>query len=167
MTLKECYSKIYTLAFITRYSNRIRINDEDVAQHSFFVAAILLKLHEVYEFDLGKALLAAISHDITESDLSDVTYDIRQKYPEISDSIRHAEKQEVKLYPEAAQEGYNIFMGDTVEGTIANLADAIQVSQYANSELSLGNSTMVDVLTSSRQRVAALKEVLKPYERNK
>ena len=49
----EYYNKIYRLEYIIRYSNVPRIHDESVASHSFFVAAILMKLNDDYDFDLG------------------------------------------------------------------------------------------------------------------
>ncbi len=166
MTLDEYYTKIYTLSFINRYTNVIRVKNEDVAQHSFFVAAIILKLHEDYDFDLGKALQAAISHDISEADLSDVTHDVKLKFPNLANEISLAESTVLKKYPPAVREGFLIFIGESVEGIIVNLADVIQVQQYLSNEIALGNAKMSSIENQTRVRRYALEQELKPYERS-
>lgn len=166
MKLSDYVNSVYRLRFINRYTNRIRIRDEDVAQHSFFVAAIILKLHDDYKFDLGIALQAAVSHDITEADLSDVTHDVKKKNPELAKEIKKAEHREIMKYPRAVQEGALLFEEcDTVESLIANLADVIQVQQYVDSEISIGNSTLSDIDKNTRIRMYVLKKELKEYAR--
>jgi putative hydrolase of HD superfamily len=166
MKMAEYIESVYRLRFINRYTNRIRVRNEDVAQHSFFVAAIVLKLHDDYEFDLGLALQLAISHDITEADLSDVTHDVKHKHPGIAREIKKAEAIEIKKYPRAVQVGSKIFNEClTVESLIANLADVIQVQQYAMSESSLGNSTLDDIFDATDKRITKLQQELCRYAR--
>ena len=43
---KKFTDKIYTLKALTRYNNKFKIISESVAEHSFFVAIFVLKLHE-------------------------------------------------------------------------------------------------------------------------
>ncbi len=167
MTLEEYLNRIYRLRFITRYTNRIRVRNEDVAQHSFFVSAIVLRLHDDYEFDLGLALQLTVSHDITEADLSDVTHDVKRNNPDLAKEIKKAEDRELLKYPEAVKVGATLFNGcSTVESLIANFADVLQVQQYVDSEISLGNSTLCDIECETRVRSASLREELKPYERS-
>ena len=164
MSIEEYIAGIYRLRYITRYANRIRVRDEDVAQHSFFVSAIILKLHDDYKFDLGLALQLAVSHDITEADLSDVAHDVKQKHPKLAEEIKNAEIKELAKYPAAVIKGSVLFNAcSTVEGLIANLADVIQVRQYVLSELSIGNSTLSDIDIDSRSRMASLRKELKPH----
>jgi 5'-deoxynucleotidase YfbR-like HD superfamily hydrolase len=166
VNIAKYYQHIYRLSFITRYSNLIRIRDEDVAQHSFFVAAIVLKLHEKYDFDLGLALQAAISHDITEGDITDVTHGIKRRHPDVAKSIRNAEDIEIRKYPQAVRTGVNVFESKCVEGLIANLADVLQVRQYVNTEVALGNTSMSYILTETARRINKLEEELYYYERS-
>ena len=162
----DYYKDIYRLKFITRYSNRFRIHDESVAEHSLFVAAIVIKLHDEYDFDLGLALLAAISHDIAESDISDVTHDIKEKHPALKECLQVAELKEIMKYPQLIRHGYNTFeRAITVEGLIANLADVIQVMQYVRTEMSLGNSAIEDIELGCIKRICFLKKQLKDAER--
>lgn len=167
MKLQKFMSQIYKLRFINRYTNRVRVRDEDVAQHCFFVSAIVLKLHEIYDFDLKGALVAALSHDITEADLSDVTHDVKMKNPDLANEISKAEKREIGKYPIQVHVGFRIFdQSETVEGKVANLADVLQVQQYVLMEISLGNTTMNDIDNEARQRLSKLRRELKDYERN-
>jgi len=165
MNLTEYYDKIYTLSFINRYTNVIRVKNEDVAQHSFFVAALVLKLHEKYDFDLGKALQAAISHDMSEADLSDVTHDVKVKFPDLAHEISIAELEVLKKYPKSVLDGVEIFLSNSTEGLIANLADVVQVQQYLSNEISLGNKKMFQIEAKTRERRNALEQELKQYER--
>lgn len=167
MNMTEYYDKIYTLSFINRYTNVIRVKNEDVAQHSFFVAAIVLKLHDTYEFDLGRSLQAAISHDISEADLSDVTHDVKMRFPALAHEITSAENVVLKDYPKTVQDGIEIFFSDSAEGLIVNLADIIQVQQYLSNEISLGNKKMFQIEAKTRERRAKLEQELKAYERIK
>ncbi len=164
--LDSYYKKIYRLSFINRYTNIVRIRNEDVAQHSFFVAAIILKLYDKYKFDLGLALQAAISHDVTEADLSDITHDVKRDNPDLAEQIRIAEVKAIKKYPVSVQKGVEIFESSSVEGYIANLADVIQVQQYVHSEMSLGNSNMDIIRIESLHRRIDLETRLKDYERD-
>jgi len=166
MEIDEYYNKIYRLSFINRYTNIIRVRNEDVAQHSFFVAAIVLKLHDKYEFNLGKALQAAVCHDITEADLSDVTHDVKQDNPGLAKEISIAEIKAIKNYPQAVQDGFSEFENpSSIHGKIANLADVIQVQQYINSEISLGNSNVENIRIESLHRKDQLEKELKYCER--
>lgn len=166
MNLPEYYSHIYKLAFIVRYSNVVRIRNEDVAQHSFFVAAIVLKLHEKYDFDLGKAVIAAVSHDIAEADISDVTHAIKRDNKELATELNRIERKVIRKYPAAVSEGFSIFDECTTpEGLVVNLADVLQVQQYVEAELQLGNSSMKKIHDETFERIYTLQEALKDYER--
>lgn len=166
MRMAKYYSRIYRLAFINRYTNVVRVRNEDVAQHSFFVAAIILKLYDEYHFDLGLALQAAISHDITEADLSDITHDVKRDNPELAEAIKKAEQRAIRKYPQAVIEGFELFEDtEAVEGLIANLADVIQVEQYVSSEIQLGNNAIGEIEAETRLRKHRLRKVLKTYAR--
>jgi len=158
---------IYKLITVHRYSTLPRIKTENVAEHSFFVAAILLSLWDEYEFDLGVALQAAISHDILEADFTDVIHPIKVKYPDIAIALVEAERCEIQKYPLATQHGYFIFCNDSVEGLVANYADVLQILQYVESEEKLGNTAVSDVRLEARQRAATLRDRMKPYARDK
>lgn len=165
MDLTEYFSEIYKLSFVTRYSTRPRIHSETVDQHSFFVAALLFKLHEKYQFNLGDAMIAAVSHDIAESQLGDILHPIRNYSSVLNEEIEKAEEEALRKFPAIISHGFMIFNSDTAEGLVTRLADAIQVQQYCATEYKLGNTDMQDIEQSSTERVLQLRKRMKDYER--
>ena len=144
MEMQEYLQKVYRLEFTTRYCGVPKVREEKVSSHSFFVAVIVLKLADEFHFDVGLATIAAISHDIVESDLGDPTHGLRVRHPSLHSAYKQAEILEIVKYPKWVQRGWYEFESDSVEGRIARLADAIQVQQYVSSEEALGNHIMED-----------------------
>lgn len=165
MNTDEFYEHIYRLAFVTRYCNLPRLRNESVAEHSFFVAAIILQLKDEYKFILSSALKAAIAHDIAESDLGDPVHPVRERHPYLDAAYKTAEAVEMSKYPQQVQLGWSTFESVSVEGKVVQLADVLQVQQYAKSEIALGNTNMRPVLIGSKQRENKLRKELKSYER--
>ena len=163
----EFLNHTHTLAFVKRYGNRHRINDESVAEHSFFVALIVIKLYEEYDFNLESALVAALSHDVPEADISDVTHGIKKRHVQLASVLLKAEIDEIQKYPNKIQEGYATFQLDSmVEGLIAQLADVLQVRQYIQTEYNLGNATMQDIHYTTVKRIGLLRERLHEHRRD-
>ena len=93
--------KLYSLKHIIRYNNLPRIKDESVAEHSYFVALIVARLHQYYNFNLEKALLMAIVHDIFEVHISDVPRNVKMNYPKLKNIMDEIEDDCIrKKYPE-------------------------------------------------------------------
>ena len=166
MKFDEYYDKIYRLEYIIRYSNVPRVHDESVASHSFFVAAIVLKLHDEYDFNLGAALAMAISHDIPEYATNDLSHETKRLYPEIKEVLKKIEKVAVENMPRSIRWALEDYQGNSVESKMVHFADTLQCHQYAAHELQLGNSGyMQEVFDKSWNRTVELCEQLKPYKR--
>jgi 5'-deoxynucleotidase YfbR-like HD superfamily hydrolase len=160
---------IYRLAYIKRYSNVPKIHEESVAEHGFFVAAIVLDLHSKYEFKLGTALIIAISHDMSEMELNDCPHIIKKKYPQIAKAYAICEEEVAQQLPPIVAFGSRAFDEEpkSLEAKIVHLADAMQCIQFAQVEVSMGNKGYMQVvLDNSIARVKQLEEELKPYEWN-
>lgn len=166
MKLNDFYDKLYQLCYIIRYSNVPRIKDESVAEHSFLCAALVMQLHEEYVFHPGDALMGMVAHDIPECATNDVSHKIKHEYPQIKAALEEAEMKVAANMPRLVQEGLLIYNGNTIEGRICHLADAMQCYQYARHEISLGNrGYMVEVKINSERRIKELREEIKKYER--
>lgn len=154
---------IYKLAYIKRYSNVPKLHEESVAEHSFFVAAIVMKLAEKYEFDVGIACIISVSHDMPEMELNDVPYTIKAKYPKIKQAFQECEEEVTKTLPLDVQQGVHEFDAQTtIESQIVKLADAIQVKQFAAVELKLGNTGhMEEVYANSNRRINDLEQEIR------
>jgi len=165
--LRDFNALTYRLQYLIRYSNVPRIKDESVASHSFFVATIVLFLHEWYKFDLSSALGMAICHDLPEARVNDMCHETKKAYPELNKmmnefEVRVAEKE----LPKAAREFFLQYMNDdkSPEAKIVKFADAIQCYQYSCNEVLMGNrGYMEQVQTNSRARIEEMLLELQPF----
>ena len=136
------YSKtIDTLRHLVRYQNVQRIHNETVAEHSFIVAAFVLKLREYYTFNLEQALKTALIHDQMEASISDVPHNIKIANPELADILEKAESNVIKTMfsDEAATLIAAFNHGLTPEGLAVQLADVLSVVLHAHGEIDAGN----------------------------
>ncbi len=160
---------IYRLSYIKRYSNVPKLHEESVAEHGFFVGAIVMDLYSKYEFNLGDAMIIAISHDMTEMELNDCPHIIKKKYPQIAEAYKICEEAVANELPPIVAWGSREFDKEekSVEALIVHLADAMQCIQFSEVEVQLGNvGYMRYVLELSQVRVHMLEEELKNYVRN-
>ena len=138
--IENFLNEIYILKHIIRYNTVPKISHESVAEHSFFVTAIVLELHKYYDFDLEKALTMAVVHDFCETHISDVPRNVKNKYARLKDVLAEVESGVWKdIYPEYAPLVEELEARVTVEAKIVNLADLLSVMQYSRSEVKLGN----------------------------
>jgi len=168
MINEEFYDLVYRLEYLIRYSNVPRIHDESVASHSFFVSVILIDLNDRYEFDLGKATIMAICHDMPETRTNDLSHETQSLYPKLKEALREAEVEAIKEFPEACQHAITEYtLCESVESKFVHLADAMQCYQYACHELKLGNDGyMQEVVLNSLNRIKQLFKLLNEYERD-
>jgi len=155
--------KDYSLKRLIRYNTRMRITDEDVSQHSYFVSLFCLKI--IKELNLTveekyEILVKAILHDIVEIETSDIPYDVKLNNPKIKEILKNLEED---YYNNHWNEYKNIlFNKNEKEETILKLADTYSVKQYTLNEIILGNknSEMTEIFESSKERIEALKNKL-------
>ena len=167
-TVQEFYMQMLNLAHIKRYSVIPRIHDESIAEHSFFVASIVIKLYHEYEFILGDAIAMAISHDWTESYTDDITVATKRLYPSIAKAVERVEAKVAKH--EFDPVVYNLWReykeGISIESKIVKYADTLQVIQYAQGEVNMGNSAYFkNVVEDATYRAYKLEGELSEYKR--
>ena len=144
---------VYPLKCLTRYNTRHRIKDESVAEHLAFVTLIVLDLHRYYKFNLQRAMVMAITHDLPELEVSDVPYTIKRNHPGIGKAIKEAEvKVWVDKFPDWSDINFELMEGHTIESIMVEFADAISCYQYATNEMAIGNKSMLDIHTTSYNR---------------
>lgn len=154
---------------IVRYATAPRNARETVAEHSFFVAAYVLKLYDIYKFDLQKALSLSLLHDFPEIYISDVPHPIKAQNPELNDALEAAEhKVAVDHLSEVVASWLQEFnTGSSPEGLVCCLADVLSVASYSSYEVSLGNKDyMLDVFNKVQTRWKSILEKLKDYKRS-
>jgi len=159
---------IYRLKHIIRYSNVSRITNENVAEHSFMVAAIVIKLANKYDFDIGKATAMAVVHDFPEVYIDDVNHQVKRDYPKVAEALKEAEKQiMIDKFSEVERAIYTAYESQvSAEAQIVKYADVLQCIQYAAHEISLGNNGyMHTVMSEATALKIKLENRLKRYEK--
>ena len=162
---KTYIDQIDILRLLIRYQNCLKNVKESVAEHSFYVAAIVLKLHQYYEFNLETALTTAIIHDIPEAFMSDVPYTIKQKHEKLSKALDEVEADVTKSFlSEKANELLNHFNKcDTPEGLVCRLADIISVILYSADEIKTGNKIFNYIAIKTLKRCNDTMQMLESY----
>lgn len=166
INLSDYMINIDKLRNLVRYQNAPRVSEETVAEHSFFVSAYVLKLHNYYNFDLKKALSIAILHDYAEVFISDIPHPIKKQFPVIEDCLKEAEN---KIIKEHISDDFSNWLSEfnninTAEGCIVSLADILSVISYSKYEIELGNSKyMKDVLEKAIKRAEYMFSVCEKY----
>lgn len=157
---------IDNLRNITRFQTAPRNARETVAEHSFYVAAIVLKLHDYFEFNLESALSTALMHDYSEVYISDVPHSIKAANKELAEALESAE---AKVNVEKLSVNYATKIDEfnklaTAEGCIVNLADVLSVLMYSRYEVKLGNKEyMREVYHKTFKRINSILKTAKQY----
>lgn len=132
------------LSDMKRYNNRIKIKDENIAEHSFFVAYNILKIGYDYKLSrevINEAVAMAIVHDYPEVFTSDIPHDCKQSRPELRDILLKVERDFIEKQMPELLDRYDKLNEDSLTALLVELGDAISVLQYSNREISLGNNT--------------------------
>ena len=153
------------LRSLVRYQNCHRNINETVAEHSFYVAAFVLKLREYYEFDLQAALKTALIHDIMEARISDVPHNIKMKNVKLADALEEAETNVLNemFYQEAKSLLDDFNHGNNAVGLVVQLADILSVVLYANAEIKSGNKVFNYLAIKALDRVKCVLSKLEPF----
>jgi 5'-deoxynucleotidase YfbR-like HD superfamily hydrolase len=168
-SITEFYMQMNNLAYIKRYSVIPRIHEESIAEHSFFVASIVLKLADDYEFRIGHAVSMAIIHDWTESYTDDITVLTKRAYPEIARAVDKVESKIAKneFSPMVLELWKEYKLMESPEALIVKYADTLQVIQYAQAEINMGNKAyMQSVLTDATYRSFELERQLNGHKKH-
>lgn len=154
MKLSKMTDRIYNLRFVQRYSLTPRITSETVAEHSFFVSAFVLELHQTYEFDLGKALSMALIHDFAECEIGDITLTAKLNHPNLVKQVEIAERKVMKSFGEPIHTLYEEYIQrESVESFVVKYADILQVRQYLRNESKIGQGSTIDGMADSTENL--------------
>lgn len=153
------------LRSLVRYQNCHRNVNETVAEHSFYVAILVLKLREYYNFNLELALKTALVHDVMESKISDVPHNIKIQNPKLAEALEEAETNVTRdmLSDEALALIRQFNHGETPEGLACQLGDILSVVMYANAELTSGNKIFNYIAIKAIERCKEVVKKLEPY----
>lgn len=150
MDIKKTFSIVSRrLSNIIRYNNTPRIKEENVAEHSFFVAFYVMILSDlVPNIDKYRAITLALVHDIEESISGDISHNIKTKYPDLNEAL---EKMNYLIADEVFGAGKYLDLWketrkpETLESKLVLLADKLSAYLYSNDEVDMGNSFMKSI----------------------
>ena len=153
---------------IIRYANRVRIKDEDLAQHSYSVAYYCFDI--AYDYDIpdkirNEAIAMAIIHDIGECFTSDLPHDVKYENPELKDLCEKLERKYVDKLPSCRELWYKFQDNDSIQSIMVKLGDSLSAKSYVERELALGNNT--DVMKNIQKEIEARIPVFKDKLKNR
>lgn len=144
----------YVLAKTLRYNNRSHLQEESVAEHSFFVSLFALKIIQTLklpeELEL-RVLRLAILHDCAESLTSDIPHNVKKMYPDFASFLKTVEDQ----YYSKNWPYFKDKLEDAIAEAIVKLADNYSVLQFCINEQRLGNKSpdIMEIYVNASQRV--------------
>jgi len=161
-TLEDKLQEFYELKNLTRYNQRVRIKDESVAEHSYFVSLFTLLLCrklKVGTKTTQDSLAYALIHDIPEIEISDIPHPVKSLNA-LRKIVGRLERDALEMIlPDFLQLYENCESGqDEKVKTIVDLADVLSVIQYVSLEQKLGNTTLSDIEEQSYDRYQDLLE---------
>lgn len=135
---------IIGMSEMTRYSGRLKLTKENIAEHSWYVAYYILLVGNDYNIKqniINKAVSIAIVHDIPELFTNDIPHNIKVNFPNIKAEIEKAELEFMKEKMPNLLKYYDELSQDTLEMLLVNIGDALSILLYTNKEISLGNTS--------------------------
>lgn len=147
----------YKLKNLIRYNHRVRIKDESVAEHSYFVSLFTILICHKLQVNDGETLNAltyALIHDIPEIEISDIPHSVKSLNPELKRIIFDLEYDAIKkILPSFTDILFKCESGQMERvKAIVDLADVLSVLQYCALERRLGNTTLLDIEKESNER---------------
>lgn len=160
-------NSIYSLRDLKRYNNTPRIKEESVAEHTAFVALIVLNLEDKYRFDVDKAIKMALVHDLSEIYITDIPHNVKHRFPKMQKEIKKAELDVFENnFPNYVEYYKELELGKSIEAKIVYYADVLSCKQYSESEVKLGNTGyMIKVLEESKERLKEIEKELKEFRK--
>lgn len=150
---------IHRLNNIVRYNTWNKINNENVAAHSFFVSYFVLSICKKYGIPdeiKSLALEAAVMHDVPEILINDITRDCKDAVNELESLLEPYEKNIISQISDVARQV--LFEPATLKYQIAQQivrhADILSVIQYALSETELGNKPFEVIYERTKERLS-------------
>lgn len=165
--LKENRDKLQRMSNMIRYNNEVHIHNENVAEHSFYVAVYAMEISDILDLSIYYRRLVvekALIHDIHEIELSDIPHNVKKNIEGFEEKCIDFEYEfNNDYFPNII----NRIKGDRYEElieSIVELADIISVKQYAQQEVEFGNKKkFAPILENSEIRITNCMSKIKKH----
>ena len=145
----------YKLSEIWRYAGKLKIKNENVAEHSFYTALNIIKLGNHLNLkseDVFLAVAMAVIHDVPEYLVGDLPYEFKVANPNIMEDFDILENALVsKTYKNtmihSLFQAYANASENSIPRLLVDFGDRMSAWQFALREQKLGNTTeMMDTI---------------------
>lgn len=135
---------LYKMSNVWRYTSRLILRPENLAEHSYYVAVNVVKFGTMFGIDearINKAVRVALAHDTAETFTSDLPHNLKEYSPKLR---QICEELEVILISEHFPYFKNEFLDfyndvDPVVTKLVELGDVADVIMFIDREETLGN----------------------------
>jgi 5'-deoxynucleotidase YfbR-like HD superfamily hydrolase len=122
---------------VIRYHTRKVIHRQDVANHTWNVMRIYI---ETFGLPRAEVLAYILYHDVPEIITGDVPFQIKRLLPELKIELRIAE------FYAIGKLKYQEYDISTTEKYRVKIADLLEMKEFAEEEIAMGNSTAQDII---------------------
>lgn len=130
------FNTIYRAGTVTRYHTRDMIRQQNIAEHSWGVLAIILHINPSPSVRLVRA---AVHHDLPEFITGDLPATLKWQYPELSEKLEMIENDTYR--------SLNIIIDITAtEALLLKYADMAELLLHCMREYEMGNLLVSDML---------------------
>lgn len=142
----ENRDRMQIMSNMIRFNNAIHIHDENVAEHSFYVATYSMMICDELKIDGYVKLVCiqkALVHDIHEIEISDIPHNVKKNIEGLEKYCDEYEEEFNKKYFPNIYRLMNTQMTEderSMINLIVLLADILSVKQYCSQELLFGNT---------------------------
>ena len=163
---KENRDILQRMSFMKRFNNAVHIHDENVAEHSFYVAMYAYALCDELKIsgELRQTIIEkALIHDVHETVVSDIPHNVKKMDGDVEHFFESYERHYNRNNFEQLEKTYNrMFAVDQgICDLVVMLADVLSVRQYSELEVSLGNKHFEEILEGANKRILECIEQLK------
>lgn len=143
---------LYQAGAVKRWHTKLTIKEQDVAAHSWGVAMVLRYIYPEANADV---LMAALTHDLHESEAGDIPYPFKRNNPDVAAAYSRQEAQ----FEEANEINVPLL---PFERKLLKWCDMMELALWCKRELSLGNTSMLRTLRVAKK---ALEDLGSPTEK--
>jgi putative hydrolase of HD superfamily len=170
MNFKEFFARQRNLDKIIRFSSKLRMKDESVAEHSFHAAFYAMMLADIEKklgnkVDVEKVLRLTLIHDLEECMTGDILFDFKKSDRTLTEQIEKMAFQYLKNLldnlPDHLSKDYEKIWVESrenkgIEGKIAQAADSMEALMYSIEESSIGNKNFEEVVNGTVKRLKSI-----------
>lgn len=156
--------ELYKLKDVIRYNCRKHLKNESVAEHSYYVALLAMRISDILEVSeevKSNAIIKALMHDLPEMETNDITHNAKEKMHLRKVLKKYEDEYYDKNFPKYAKLMKDD--SDNLTNLIVLYADTLSVRQFCLNEIDIGNkdNDIKGILKDTDLRISYVNKKLK------